>query len=922
LQLFLKLGNCKRLIFNKVQQILLAISFEVLNKMKKYKYNPNDPVIDFKLEETESEQKSGPVTVLGRTFVNDNERRAYFREQLRAKLPELRSIEGFPIGSDDDIINLSDPPYYTACPNPWINDFIEEWEQEKRKLEADGERLPNIIINEPYSYPIEVGKNSSIYNAHSYHTKVPHEIIMRYILHYTQPGDIIVDNFAGTGMCGVAASQCENPDYKTRASLEQDFKENGLSAPRWGVRHAITGDLSPLCYHISSNYNDSCNTSKLNVVVKKIIDILNTEFHKFYKIETPYGKAHVNYYVWSEIVICKNCGGSLNVHDLSYEYNTGILHKDLICPICGAEQERKDAITNKETIYDDLLGKSIEEIVYRDCFVNVTTPENGRQFLKNYPKTNPTSINGFVPLQEFGNGDKYSDPKRVGATHVHHLYSPRTKAVLAYLYDLIHRQNQDLIKPLMFIFTSMLPKLTRLNRYMPQHGSRALVGPMANTLYIPPQYVENNPIDQFEYQAKKVIKALNDTKQCSVVEVCSATNTPIRAESVDYIFTDPPFGANIMYSELNSVSESWLKVKTDNSEEAISNKTQGKGFVEYQDIMTRCFEEYFRILKPDAWMTVEFSNTSAAFWNSLQSSIRAAGFVITTVTDLSKQRGGLHSMLGPTAVKQDLALSCYKPSSKLSQQLIYDESEKSVWDFVDELLNHTQIYSRKEGKLITILERTPKILYDRLVSFYVQHGLQVPIDAKNFHKELQERYTDRDGMLFTATQSVVYDNARKLSDGFQATLFFVDSEQSGIAWLNNELLKPQSYQDLFPKWTKATNGIRKGDILPELMQILHENFIKEPDGKWRVANMQDDVDLEALRLKALLKEFKAYVEIANKPKSKIKEARVEALRAGFKQAYRDKDFATIVKVGDRIPSNLLQEDEVLLQFYQIASSRV
>lgn len=152
----------------------------------------NIPQVDNSAEQT------GPVTVLGLTFADDEERRAYFRAELRAKLPELRQIEGFPIGSDDDIINLSDPPYYTACPNPWLKDFIAEWEQEKRQLEADGKRRKDFEVKIPYAVSTKSGKNSAIYNAHGYHTKVPHEIIMRYILHYTQPGDIIVDSFCVT----------------------------------------------------------------------------------------------------------------------------------------------------------------------------------------------------------------------------------------------------------------------------------------------------------------------------------------------------------------------------------------------------------------------------------------------------------------------------------------------------------------------------------------------------------------------------------------------------------------------------------------------------------------------------------------------------------------------------------------------------
>ena len=86
-----------------------------------------------------------------------------------------------------------------------------------------------------------------------------------------------------------------------------------------------------------------------------------------------------------------------------------------------------------------------------------------------------------------------------------------------------------------------------------------------------------------------------------------------------------------MYSELNYLWESWLKIKTDNSTEAIQNKSQGKGFDEYQLLMTGCFREYYRVLKPGRWMTVEFSNTNAAIWNGIQTALQRAGFVVANV---------------------------------------------------------------------------------------------------------------------------------------------------------------------------------------------------------------------------------------------------------------------------------------------------
>ena len=48
------------------------------------------------------------------------------RKLTKEDLDKVRHIEGFPIGKDEDIIALSDAPYYTACPNPFIEDFIRE----------------------------------------------------------------------------------------------------------------------------------------------------------------------------------------------------------------------------------------------------------------------------------------------------------------------------------------------------------------------------------------------------------------------------------------------------------------------------------------------------------------------------------------------------------------------------------------------------------------------------------------------------------------------------------------------------------------------------------------------------------------------------------------------------------------------------
>ena len=147
-------------------------------------------------------KESGTVECLGQTFPSDDARRDHYLGLLAEKLkdPEFRKIEGFPIGEDKDILALSDPPYYTACPNPWFEDFIKHYGRPydpKEKYHC-----------EPFAADVREGKGDPIYNAHSYHTKVPHQIVMRYLLHYTSPGDLVADIFSGTGMTGVAAKMC------------------------------------------------------------------------------------------------------------------------------------------------------------------------------------------------------------------------------------------------------------------------------------------------------------------------------------------------------------------------------------------------------------------------------------------------------------------------------------------------------------------------------------------------------------------------------------------------------------------------------------------------------------------------------------------------------------------------------------------
>ncbi len=284
-------------------------------------------------EERLEEERNQPVECLGMTFPNDEERRNYFLGKLREKLKDLefRKIEGFPIGEDEDILALSDPPHYTVCPNPFIEDFIKHYGK-PYDPETDNYR------REPFAADVSEGKNDPIYNAHSYHTKVPHKAIMRYILHYTEPGDVVFDGFCGTGMTGVAAQLCgdkasvESLGY----SVEEEstlFDKNGDIFSELGPRRAVVSDLSPVATFIAHNYNTPVDFQSL----KKAFDIFLEKSEKdlswMYQTQHSDGRAaRINYVVWSETFSCQNCGAEVVFLDQALNRETGEVLRSFVCP--------------------------------------------------------------------------------------------------------------------------------------------------------------------------------------------------------------------------------------------------------------------------------------------------------------------------------------------------------------------------------------------------------------------------------------------------------------------------------------------------------------------------------------------------------------------------------------------------------------
>lgn len=863
-----------------------------------------------------------PITCLGLTFSTEEERREYFRNELRAKLPVLKKIEGFPIGEDEDIINLSDPPYYTACPNPWLNDFIAEWEKEKESIPG---RKKDFYVDEPYASDVSEGKNNPIYNAHSYHTKVPHPAIMRYILHYTQPGDIVLDGFAGTGMTGVAARLCGNPSTEERFKIEEDFKSIYGLIPKWGSRKAICGDLSSIATFIAYNYNNSVDVAKFNDRVNSIIQELKSNYAWIYQTIHQKNKiGYINYIIWSDVFTCSICNSEIVFWDSAVDHENDIVYEEFECKKCKSIHTKRSVSDAVLTVYNPYKEKAFTQKKRIPVLINYSF--GGKRFdkkpdatdLANQEKIDDLLIQNWFPKNEIIPGDEIGRLRNELINDVSELIPKRALIILSALAKSATVDNR-----LNLIITSILQNSSWLYRWR----ANGKGGTTSGTYYICATPQENNVFNQIERKLKDFTSAFTQVQGVgctSSIYTNSSTVLTLSDNSIDYIFTDPPFGANIMYSELNFMWEAWLKVLTNNEKEAIENRTQGKSTLDYQNLMLDCFKELNRVLKPDKWMTVEFSNTSAAVWNGIQTAIQRAGFIIANVAALDKKQGSFKAVTTATAVKQDLVISCYKPSKEFENKFSSTHIDLAIWEFVTQHLEHLPSYLGNKNNTTSIIERSPKILFDRLITFYLMRGLPVPIDAKDFQDGLRQRFVERDGMYFTAEQAAEYDEKKAKAPQFVQLSLIVTNESDAIEWLKDRLRKQaQKYQDIMPDFRIATQSLRKGDTLPELQDILNENFIQETDGRWRTPDPNEAKDREALRNKVLLKEFNGYVTAISQPRAKkLKQVRVEALRAGFKNCWEQKNFKTIVTLGDMIPQNILLEDEQLLMYYDIAKDRI
>jgi DNA methylase len=699
------------------------------------------------LEPFAASPENGAVVCLGRTFASDEARRAYYLERLREKLqdPAFRALEGFPAGDDEEILALSDPPYYTACPNPFLQEFVQHYGRPYDPGEP--------YHTEPFAADVSEGKNDPIYNAHAYHTKVPHKALMRYILHYTQPGDLIFDGFCGTGMAGVAAQMCGAPDADFRAQIERE-----MPGVQWGARRALLCDLSPAASFIAHCYNTAFDAELFAAEARRILRTVQERYGWAYTTTVDGRSYPVDYFVFSDVFLCADCGGEIVFLDAALTA-AGAVREPFPCPHCGAESRKRTLTRAVVTEIDPVLGQPIRRartelarVAYRGARGRVTkkADDADRALLR---RAEALEVPEWFPVVRMSDGDEGRRNDALGLTHLHHFFTRRALACLAALWAEAHRADRRVRDYLLFTVEQNIWGMSRLARYVPRHFSQVNQY-LSGTLYVGSQVVDVAPEYILEGKIARLARVLASQRGFgpgAAVGCGSLTATPCPDNAVDYIFLDPPFGANLSYSDLNFLWEAWLRVRTTVRPEAIVSAAHAKGPAEYQALMTACFRECCRILKPGRWMTVAFHNSRSAVWAALQDALAAAGFIVADVRVLDKQHHTFKQLNGAGAVRGDLILSARKPALPLPERRpLQAGTEEGVWEFVRAHL--AQLPSGLSGHTEMLPERRRHLLFDRMVAFHVQRGLTVPLSAPAFYAGLRQRFSVRDGMYFLPEQ--------------------------------------------------------------------------------------------------------------------------------------------------------------------------
>lgn len=739
----------------------------------------------------------------------------------------------------------------------------------------------------PFARPVKAGKNSPIYNAHSYHTKVPPEGIVEYLEHYTGPGDLVLDPFCGSGMTGVACIMTG--------------------------RHSILNDLSPAATHIAYNYCTPVDLGVLRAEWDQIKSAVKKEFEWLYgtTCDGCGGPATIQHTVWSDVCRCRVCQGEIVLWDAAVvrqptargfdpplsstampgphwqpatpetappkrggdgsETMTqkGSVLNVFSCPQCGTPS-RKTQLTRLRsepvlTVYECARCRARHRqhpttTAEKECIQEI----NRRETPYWYPTT------PFESTREMWRGGHRDS----GINRVCDFWTKRNLWALARLWhEATHMSQRRMTESMLFALTSCMLKASLTTRFnFWKRGNSTLTG----TLYIGSFVTENNLLDVAERKMQDIVSGLRAVAAkghtATIITQHAGQDLPIPANSVDYIFTDPPFGSNIFYSDVNLLWEAWLGCLTDDTYEAVWNRKRkthegGKTLDDYRCLMADAFAEMHRVLKPGRWASVVFHNSDDRVWDAIRGAASAAGFVLEDAQAFDKQQKSFKGIRGEKGLERvsnlDIVLSLHKPKEAAPARM--QTSGKAVGavpplgncqvglsaDVTQAIAERTEAYLRsvayRESETTASMSsahgqdpRGVQAIHSQIVQRLINDRSPINVSMTQVVKVLEGFFKQVDGRWYLLGEEVrslksPQSNATEpTQDAWQVAFATPRDEATTIEWIRAVIRSdgPQLEGDLKDRFRLSAPTLTLGK---DISRILDENFVYDKRrGRWRV----------------------------------------------------------------------------------------
>lgn len=570
-----------------------------------------------------------------------------------------------------------------------------------------------------YNMDLPSTRGGLFYDTFAYPTKIAPESIAIYIATHTKPGDTVLDVFGGSGSTGIAALMCEHPT-ETMKMIANKYNLQ----PEWGPRNAIVyeiGKYGAFALHVMANPPEQ---KSFTSAVTKLVNTIDDEFSIYNTKDSEGNLGVIRHIIFSDIVLCTKCGNEFSYYEGMVRYAPLRIDGNGICPYCGNKCKTSDFPYVTEEIFDTLIQKFITR--RKRVPVKVYGQTGHEKWVR---EANDADIEQLRTIEAYEYPCRYEAQKIVwgelhrsgyhtGISHLHHFYTKRNFLVMYYLWeraDEYEPKVRDAIRLLLLSYNAS--HATLMTRVVVKKNSKdfVLTSAQSGVLYVSSLPVEKNIIVGVRRKLHSFESAFTYLNRCiGQINVFNSSSQRLSQpdKSVDYIFTDPPFGDFIPYAEVNQINELWLQETTNRADEIIISRSQKKDVNCYQKMMTDVFYEMKRVLKDNAFATVVFHSSKATVWNALCKAYSAAGFCVEATASIDKHQASFKQVVSEGSVQGD-------PLILLSTGQVRNSSSNSQ-EILDEII------SREESATI----KGKRKIYAKYIRKCLQLGIAVDFDAK------------------------------------------------------------------------------------------------------------------------------------------------------------------------------------------------